>query len=720
MDKSSVNLEFLFKPQRVAIVGFSLNPHKLGHLVYKNLISGGYRGKVFLVNPKGGSYQGLPIYPRLSDIPYPLDLAIIVIPAQFVPLVVEEAVEKRVKSLIVISAGFKEVGGRGKILEEKIKQLLEGSSTRLLGVNCLGLVSYGQEDSPLNATFLADMPPNGDVSFMSQSGAFGSAAVDWLLNKPLGFRYFASLGNKTDIDEVDLLDYFSRDKKTKIIAAYLESFNQGRKFVQLAARVTQHKPVILLTPGTSKRAQKAAISHTGSLVSDSQVVKIALEKAGIIQVTTIEEMFTYFLMFSLLQNKKIGRATAIVTNAGGPAIVVSDLLDRYGFTVPELELKTEEHLREVLPWEANVTDPIDVIGDADAERYKIALQAVVKDRNVDNIIVLLTPQITTQVKETAEFLVKLSRQTTKPIIASFIGGKRVEEGYKLLSAAGVPVFYFPDNALKALKAVYDYYHQSIKPLTFQSSRKVDSQLTKLAAEVDLLTLSGQQIDSYWFWQLLKKASLPVVPTKFLPLNDLKSLTKLEENDRLTKELEQIGETLKYPLVVKLAAGELSHRTDSGAVRLDIKDLSQFLKAVEDLTLLAKQLKLVHASTYLLIQHQVTIDYELIIGLKKDPNFGHFLMLGGGGIQAELYRDVTSLLLPTSRKEIEEKFSETKIYRLLTGYRGGYKYNLRQIVETVLRLTSLSLAAPWLKVADFNPLIVNKKGVFIVDAKGYKE
>ncbi len=712
------NLEFLFKPRNVAIVGFSLNPNKLGHLIYQNIMKGGFKGRVFLVNPKGGSYQRRVIYPKLSDIPYSLDLAIVVIPAQFVPLVVEEAVERKVKSLIVISAGFKEVGGRGKVLEDKIKLSLKGSATRLLGVNCLGLVSYGQKNSPLNATFLADMPPKGDISFISQSGAFGAAAVDWLLNKRVGFQYFISLGNKTDIDEVDLLPYLNQDKTTKVIAVYLESFSRGKEFIKIAAKVSQDKPIVLLTPGTSKRAKQAAISHTGSLVSDSQVVKVVMEKSSVIQVTTIEEMFTYFLMFSLLGKKKVGRSTAIVTNAGGPAIVVSDLLDRYGFTVPQLELKTEEHLREVLPWEANVTDPVDVIGDADAQRYKVALEAVARDRNVDNIVVVLTPQITTQVKETAEYLVKLSKRVPKPIIATFIGGKRVEEGYQILSQGGVPIFNFPDNALKALKAVFDYQNSRKEKKSYSWPTKVQpfsSSLIKLAAEIKEATLPKKQVNSYWFWQLLKKMSLPVVPTKFWPLTDL---GQLKDKRQVEAELELISGKLAYPLVLKLAAEKVSHRTEIGGVKVGINSYSALKDAFWNLVELAKEKELIGKGSYLLIQPQLGIEYELIAGLKKDPNFGHLLMVGGGGLQAELYKDVSSLLLPATKEEIEAKFQTTKIAKLLEGYRGRPKYNLAPIIDVFWRLSHLVELLPELKTADFNPLILNRDGLFIVDAKGY--
>ncbi len=712
------DLEFLFKPRNVAIVGFSLNPNKLGHLIYQNIIKGGFKGRVFLVNPKGGSYQQRVIYPKLSDIPYPLDLAIIVIPAQFVPLVVEEAVKKKVKSLIVISAGFKEVGGRGKVLEDKIKLSLKDSSTRLLGVNCLGLVSYGLKGSPLNATFLADMPPRGDISFISQSGAFGAAAIDWLLKKTIGFQYFISLGNKTDINEVDLLPYLGKDKATKVIAVYLESFSRGKKFIRIASEVSQHKPIVLLTPGTSKRAKQAAISHTGSLVSNSQVVKVAMEKSSVIQVTTIEEMFTYFLTFSLLGKKKVDRSTAIVTNAGGPAIVVSDLLDRYGFTIPQLEMKTEEHLREVLPWEANITDPVDVIGDADAQRYKVALEAVAGDRNVDNIIVVLTPQITTQVKETAEYLVELSQRTPKPIIATFIGGKRIEEGYRILSQGGVPVFDFPDNALKALKAVFDYQRSQKEKKSYSWPPKVQSfspSLIKLAAEVKEITPPKKQINNYWFWQFLKEMSLPVVPTKFWPLDDLR---QLKNKKQVEGELELISNKLDFPLVLKLAAENVSHRTEIGGVKVGINSYLALKDAFWNLVELAKEKELVGKGSYLLIQPQLKIEYELIAGLKTDPNFGHLLMVGGGGLQAELYKDVTSLLLPATKKEIEAKFQTTKVARLLGGYRGRPKYNLSLIIDTFWQISHLVELLPELKTADFNPLILNHDGLFIVDAKGY--
>ncbi len=718
--RKNENLRTLFNPKNIAIVGFSLKKEKLGHLIYENIIKGGFKGDIFLVNIKGGEFEGKPIYLKLSDIPSRVDLAVVVIPARFVPAVVEEAVENKVKSIVVISAGFKEIGARGKKLEDEIQENLKKGETRLLGVNCLGLVSYADSNSPLNATFLADMPNEGEISFISQSGAFIAAMVDWSLAQKIGFRYLVSLGNKTDINELDLLDLFGQDKKTKVIALYLEGINDGREFIGKAASISRHKPIIALVPGSSERAKKAVSSHTGSMVSDSLVTQIAFSKAGIIQVKTVEEMFTYLLLFSAFEKRRVGLSTAIVTNAGGPAIVVSDLLDYYGFKVPELEKETQEQLRIVLPEEASVSDPIDVVGDADAQRYKVALESVIADRNVDNIIVLLTPQVTTEVEKTAQIIADVSKKSSKPIIAAFVGGLRVEKGHKFLLKMGIPAFYFPDNALKALKAVYDYQHQSKNKIAFSphKSKIIFPLIKSVKDKIEEDTQKGEQINPFWFWQILKRIDLPLPRTKFWPLFNTSHLDDFKDRRRVENEIHLITKELSYPFVVKLVAPRLSHKTEVGAVKLGIKSEEELLDSIVKMAFLAQKLNLIHKATYVLIQEELKRDYELIAGLKKDPNFGYVLMMGAGGTQAEVYNDVQTILLPASENEIKLALSKTKIFRLLTGYRGGYNYNIEEITKVLFNLSKLPLILPSLRIVDFNPLILNKEGIFIADAKGY--
>lgn len=694
----------LLNPKSVAVIGASREKTKLGRLVMDNIISGGFKGKVYPVNPNAKKIAGLSVYKTVADIPGEVDLVIIAIPVQFVLEVSKQCVAKKVKAVIVITSGFGETGIEGLKIELKLKALFEKVDIAFLGPNCLGLFNASIK---MNATFARNVVKKGKIAFLSQSGALGTAALDWAEQVGIGLSHFVSLGNKTSLSENDFIEYFAHDAEIKAIALYLEDFVDGQRFMDLLRQIK--KPVIILKPGKSEAAQKALGSHTGSLAQSDTIISAALAQCGAIRVHSIEELFNAILLLDT-EKKLKGPNIGIVTNAGGPGVITTDAIESNNLNLTALDGKTEKMLALHLPPAANVKNPVDVLGDALADRYKTALETLVRDQNVDGIVVLLTPQVMTQISLTAEYVSQLSRKTEKMLIVSFIGGKYVEEGRKVFAKYKIPSFRFPSDAVKSLANVWQHYKN--KKLKVKSKKLKVENRSKPKVEAMLFDLHGV-VDAQIAEKVLSIYDIPVLPSAF---------------PQDIADARRGGDKLGYPLVMKLIHPQLLHKTDEKAVFLDISTRQELERSYQELEKLARRLEL--ASWKIEIQQFIKGSLELILGVKKDSDlysqvegervlrkhgFGHSILFGMGGIYAEVFNDVALKLSPLSSKDIHEIVAHTKAGQILSGARGK-TYNLKTVEAVIGKIDALVQDFPQIAELDINPLFAKDKDVWVVDAK----
>ncbi len=690
------DLESLFKPKSVAVIGASRDPSKLGYAVLKNIVDSGYRGRVYPVNPQADNIMGLKAYKSVLDIPDDVDVAVFVIPAPIVPEVLEECGRKGVKYAVIISAGFKEVGGEGVEREKRVVEIAKKYGVRVLGPNILGLIDT---HTPINASF-AYMPPRGGIAFVSQSGAYLSAIIDWSVKTGIGFSKIVSLGNKADLNEVDFIEYLANDSETKVILLYLESIANPRKFIEVASEAVRKKPVILIKGGMTEAGARAALSHTGSLAGGPQIVQAAMKKAGIVLVSEPTEFFDSAIAFSLTSSLP-GDRIAIVTNAGGPGVMTADLVALAGLRLAQLTPQTISYLRSKLPPMAALNNPIDVIGDAKADRYEVALDAVLNDPNVDAAIVIFTPQVISEPEKTAEVIIEMQKKyPQKPILAAFIGGPRVEKAIEILKSAGIPVYESNDRVVAAL-AIMNRYRvmrervmkiaealNELSSLANVDKRCVEAIIDRVRSDGRRVLLESEAKD------LVKCYGVAVAPTK---------LARTEE------EAVRIANELGYPVVLKIASPDITHKTDVGGVIMNVKSDSEVEDAFRTIIANVRRYAPQAAIHGVVVQKMVPKGREVIIGTTKDPEFGHLIMFGLGGIYTELFRDVSFRLAPLSTYEAREMIAETKAYTLLKGFRGEKPADIESIVNTLLRVSKLVIDVPQIVEMDINPLFVYDEG-----------
>jgi acetyltransferase len=682
-------LEAFFTPQSVAVIGASREPGKLGYGVLSNILQHAYEGKVYPINPKADEILGLQAYPSVLDVPGPVELVVIVIPNRYVPQAMEECGKKGVKAAIIISAGFREAGMEGIKLERQVLDIAGQYDIRVVGPNCLGIISTY---TPLNASFAAGMPPKGNIAFMSQSGALCTAILDWALSEDIGFSHFVSLGNKADVDEVDLLDAWKRDQDAHVIIVYMEGLKDGQRFMRVARDVTLQKPVIAVKSGNTAAGSRAVSSHTGSLAGSARAYEAAFAQTGVLRADSIENLFDYSLAFAY-QPPLEGKNIAIVTNAGGPGVMATDALERNGLSLATLQSETVERLRQGLPSAANVFNPIDVIGDALADRYQHALKAVLDDGNVNGVLVILTPQVYTQIEETARVVGKLAAQSDKPVLGCFMGEQKVGPGIKILGDYSVPNYLFPERAVGAFRAMADYWERQKRPAPQYEQFEVDQDAVR---EVfDRVRAEGR-----------------------LSLGDAESREIMEAyglripRSTLAKNAEEAvaaAESIGYPVVMKIASPDILHKSDIGGVRLNVRDADQ-VRDFFDLLVYRAQRYMADARIWgVLVQEMVSTGKEIIIGVNRDPQFGPLLMFGLGGIYVEVLKDVTFRVAPVSRQEAEQMLSEIQSHHLLRGVRGEKPADLKAIVDTILRVSQLVTDFPEIVEMDINPLTVYQEG-----------
>lgn len=682
-------LDMFSNPRAVAVVGASRDPGKLGYGILSNIIQYGFSGDVYPINPKADEILGLDCYPSVLDVPGPINLAVIVVPHKFVTLTLEECGQKGVEGVIVISAGFREAGLEGVRREKELVAIAKKHGIRLVGPNCLGMIDT---HCPLNASFAAGMPPTGEIAFMSQSGALCTAILDWALAKGIGFSRFVSLGNKADIDEIDLLEAWEKDPHTRVILVYTEGLTDGQRFIEVARRVTKNVPVVAVKSGTTNAGSRAVSSHTGSLAGSEQAYRAAFRQAGVVRAESIEEMFDFSIAFSYQPFLK-GDRIAIVTNAGGPGIMATDALERAGLQMASLSAETIETLQAGLPPASNIYNPIDVLGDALADRYALALEAVMKDDGVHGVMVILTPQVMTQIEGTAEVVGQIAGRYDKPVVGCFMGEAKVGIGTRVLNRHRVPNYSFPERAINALRAMADYYRWHKTPP--MQSPVFDVDKDRVRALFDRVKAEGRlSIGDAEARQVMEAYGIPV------PQSRLASTA--EEAVRFAEEID-------FPVVLKIASPDILHKTDIGGIKLDLRTPTDVRDAFDLMTYRAMRYMPDAELWGCQVQEMVGGGKEIIVGMKQDPQFGPLMMFGLGGIYVEALKDVTFRIAPFSRDEARTMLTEIRAIDLLRGVRGEQPTDLAAIEDVLLRLSQLVTDFPEIVEMDINPLIVFEEG-----------
>ncbi len=686
IEKRKNSLDNFFNPKSIAIIGASSDREKLGYGILKNIMDYNYKGKVFPVNLKSRKILGLKVYNSVLDIKDKIDLAIIVIPAKAVNCVLEKCGKAKIKNVIIISAGFKEIGNDGVVMENEMKKIAEKYKIKIIGPNCLGILDSVNN---LNASFANGMVKKGSIGFISQSGALCSAMLDWASLNEVGFSRFISLGNKANITEIEMLEFFKNDKKTKAVLAYLENITDGKKFMKVAAELVKIKPLIILKPGKSKASQKAMASHTGALASGEEIIKIAFRQAGIVRIDNIEELFNsakFLSRYGCLKNNRI----AIITNAGGPGVICADDLKKNNLKLASLNKKTITIFKKNLPPTAAVNNPIDVIGDAKADRYKIVLETLLSDKNVDGIIFILTPQRVTEVEKTANDLIALSKEKSKPILVSFIGGCSVEKVLQKLSKSSLAIYNYPSQSAFVLGK--SWQSQQFQKTAWDYLRMIKKNAATKNKDKKTLKNNPDFIESL---NILKSYKIPIAESLLVNSSD---------------EATEAARKIKYPVAMKIFSSEISHKTEVRGVKINIKNDAEVEKYFKE-----SYKELGSKLEGMIIQPMIK-GTEIILGAKKDGNFGHLIMFGLGGIYTEIIKDISFRLAPIDKNEALKMIREIKSFRILNGYRNLPKINIDSIANSLVGLSNLISAHPEIKELDLNPLIATEKECFAVDVR----
>lgn len=694
----SASLNRLFNPTKVAVVGVSADPTKLGTVVFDNIEKGGFEGDLYPVNPKYREIFGTKCFSKVSKIPGKVDVVIVVVPAVFVFDVIKDCAKKKVPYVVIISAGFSETGFEGRKLEQEIALYAKEHGVRIIGPNCLGVTFT---DSKLNASFAVQEPLPGNIAFMSQSGAFNTALLDLADNRKIGFKYFVSLGNKSDINELDLLAEWLQDDSIKVIGAYLEQFSDGKRFLDIIAN-NKRKPIVLLHSGESEAGKKAIASHTGSLAGSSKVVRSALKQYGVVQVESESKMLSTLMLFSR-NDIPASRNVAVITNAGGPGIILTDHLERNGLRLAKFDNETVELLKKSLPAASSLSNPVDVLGDAMSDRYKVALDNLDKDKNVDAILLMLTPQLTTQIEDTAKLIINYDRRTETPIIPIFLGEKYVMQGLDRLWSNKIAAYQIIEEAVAALSNMMSYkdsIESSIKRTTRIEARGSHKKAVQSFAGENEMVLPEELTKT-----ICKEVGIDL-PREALVSN--------------SEEAVKFFHSCKSPIVLKATSEDVVHKVDEKYIYLNLADEKAVLKAFN--TLYKKVSSLVSPSKpVLLAQEMITGGVELIVGVDRDGDastkgFGHTLLVGTGGIYTELYNDTALRVLNISKEEAATMLNETKISKVLAGYRGQKKMAIEKVQELLLKVQRMTNYYPEISSMDINPLIVTTDRAIAVDVK----
>lgn len=689
-------LPAFFHPHGVAVIGASADEGKLGYAVLRNILDSGYTGPVYGVNPREEEILGVPVYPAVTDIPAQVDLAVVVIPGRFVPEVLEECGQKGCKGVIVISAGFREVGAEGQRAEQRLVEIAERHGMDMLGPNCLGILDTV---IPINASFAGTFPRPGTIAFMTQSGALATAILDWAKANGMGFSRFVSLGNKADLNEIDFLDAWRTDEKTEVIMAYLEGIVDGQRFMEVARATTQVKPFIAIKSGTTNAGQRAVSSHTGTLAGSERAYDAAFLQSGVLRADSVQDLFDFAQAFAT-RRRLAGPNIAVVTNAGGPGIMATDAIERAGLQLAQLATETITGLRARLPAAASALNPIDVLGDALADRYALAVRAALADPNVDALLVILTPQVFTQVAETARVVGEAARGSEKPVLGVFMGDFDIQRGVRVMADFGVPNYIFPERAVAALQALDRYRRWLARPAPTYRRFEVDRE--RVAVIFARVRADGRlQVGDAEGREVLAAYGIRVPQSEVAPT---------------AERAVQIAERIGYPIVMKIASPDILHKSDIGGVAVGIESADAVRTTFQTLLNRGRRFMPTAEIWGVQMQEMVPKGREILIGINRDPQFGHLVVFGLGGIYVEVLQDVTMRVAPISEAEAREMVREIRAFPLLRGVRGEKPADLAATEEVLLRVSQLVSDFPQIVEMDINPLVVHHEGAIAIDMR----
>lgn len=686
-----------FSPTGVAIIGASTNPRKLSYGILKNMTEYGFEGGIYPVNPKAEEALGLKVYADVAEVPDPVDLAVVVLPAPMTPDALRACGERGIKAVVIISGGFREVGSQGKALEEECQEIAKSYGMRLIGPNCVGTLDL---TTGLNTTFIQGVPALGSIGFVSQSGAVCGGVVDYIADKSIGFSHFASLGNELDVDETDMIAFFGDHPRVKVIAAYVEGLQNGEKFLRVASEVSRRKPIVLLKAGRTGAGAKAVSSHTGSLAGSYSAYQAAFEQTGVIEVPNLSALFDVAWALSCQPLPK-GERAAIFTNAGGPAALASDSLAANGFRLAEISAERQKKLAEKLNPSAQVANPVDMLGGAEPEEFAHCLETLDGDPDVDVLLPILVPQSLVNPGDVARAIVAATKHTGQTVLACMVGEQSLAEARKVLHENQVPMSIFPEVPGQVLGAMRTYREWLAKgesaPFAFENLNQ---------AEVEGLlsgVKAGQALGEAETRPILAAYGLDLVPGKLA---------------RDAADAAEIAEALGFPVVVKVVSPQVLHKSDLGGIALN-------LKSAEDVKIAALKIEadifenLPDAKiTAFLVEKMAPKGLEVIVGMRRDPTFGPLMMFGLGGIYVELFKDVGFGIAPLTPQRAKEMVAATKASRLLQGFRGGPVYDLDGVVDAIGRLSQLAVDFPLISEVEINPLLVlpEGQGAKVLDAR----
>lgn len=694
-----MSLEKFFSPASVAVVGASQQKGKVGYEILTNLIKSGFPGLIYPVNNKAEHIEGLKCYPDLVSIGTIPELVIIILPAKVVPAILEQCVKVGVNAAIIITAGFKEVGEEGKKLEKQVTQIARRGNLRFIGPNCLGVISTYDK---LNASFGGDLPVEGGTCYISQSGALLAAILDKANAQGIGLSKLISIGNKADLNELDIIQAMDEDLNTKVIAGYLESIDNGNLFAREAERISSRKPILLIKSGGTAAGAQAASSHTGSLAGGETAYEAVFNKAGIVRCNSITQQFNYAQAFAN-QPLPDGARVAVITNAGGPGIMTADAIEDHGLDFAKLSDATKQKLAEKLPAAANINNPVDVLGDALADRYEFALDVVLDDDGVDAVIVLLTPQAMTQEVETAQAIVKVvQNKPEKPVYACFIGASKVERGIKILQQGKIPHYSSPEDAVDTLQVVVEYVRWRSKPKRVVKLFPVNRRKVEKIVEKHLRD---------------KRREIGETEAKDI-LEAYGFATPQGAVATSAEHAASIAMQIGFPVVMKIWSPDIIHKSDVGGVKIGLRSTTEVQDAF-DLMLYRIPKKQPGANILGVLVEQMAIGgKEVILGMNRDPRFGPLMMFGMGGTMVEVLKDVSFYLAPVTANEAKQMLRSTKTYQMLEGFRGDEGVDIDALAEAIQRLSQLVTEFPQIKELDINPFLVGPAGTtpIAVDAR----
>lgn len=693
----SAGLDAVFRPRAVAVVGASRRRHQIGHEVVHNLVEGGFEGPVYPVNPKGDVVHSIPSHPSVSCIKGPVDLAVIVVPVHLVMDVIRDCAKKRVGAVVVITAGFHEIGGTGSQRQEELVSFCREHGIRVVGPNCMGVLNT-EPGVSMNASFSAALPPVGGAAFVSQSGALGEAILADAREIGLGVRMFASIGNRADVEPADLIEYWGEDDGVEQILLYLESFGNPARFQEVARRVSRKKPIMVVKSGRTARGAKAASSHTGSLAGAEAAVDSLLEQCGVLRVASMKQLFLQAAAVQACGLPK-SRRVAIVTNAGGPGILATDSCIGHGLLLPDLTAATTRKLKSFLPAEASASNPVDLIASADAERYDKTLQAVLADRGVDAVLAIFVSPVMIDANAVARTFVKHAQRTKKPFVASVLGKQQGAEALELLRDAGVVNYRFPEEAAISLAGLARLAELRDRPKGARPDFRVKKSSARRVIE-NAIAKKRYILKGVELGELLHAYGIPLVPTRIVG----KPVAAVEA-----------AEEFGYPVVLKVESSRIEHKTDFGGVILDLRSADDVLAAYRNLEKLFKRKD---PKMRVLVQKMASGGVEVLMGAANDPVFGKMMVFGLGGIHVEVLKDVVFRLHPITAEDAKQMVQGIRARALLEGVRGSEPVDTDFVEEVLLRLNRMLLDNPEIAEMDLNPFLAapSKGDSFVLDMR----